>query len=1327
MYNLNRIGVTLVALALALICTAASAGAASQVVLLVGDNQSLTTAKAIALFQQRHSQLKNAIQFEMFSEASLESLPSRDLGRVNLLLLDSHSQNRAEKLEKGLKTKLIRAVAARGKVLVLGHSLTPNATYNELGARFDEKIRQYWDAEGSENLYAMLCLIANSEVSAKLHVPPVVQKLQQGFYHPHAAAPRSFATYEAFLAWYSQSGRLHKGKPWVAVSFFGSSLYQEQTAVLDQVIAKLEESSINALPMFGYPDKKLWQELLLDKAGTPRAQAVLSFTFRFSGPETQQIVRKAAIPIFNLIKIYARSEDEWRTSRTGLSIFEGVFQIDVPELNGLLSPLVVGSEEKRLDETAAANVVVGMPIPERVDMAVRRVRRYLTLQTKPNADKRIALLYYNYPPGKANIGASYLNSLRSISNMLNRLREEGYNVGKGPLTEAAVTERALKGGRNVGSYAPGELQALVGSGKVILVPRARYEQLFATLPETYRKQVAKDWGEPDVSEGMWVKGKAGIDMVVPAVTYGNIVVMPQPDRGFGQDLQKLYHSMDVTPPHHYAGVYRWLRDDFKADAIVHVGTHGTLEWLSGKSLGLSEADAPDVMIDELPDSYVYNVDVVGEGLVAKRRGGANLVDHMIPSLKKGGIYGDIAKLYELVNDHDSAQTKDHRMSELYAEQIRAMIKKLGLERDLGLSNTKGELAHDDVHRLQDYLLELKNKNMPVGLHTFGNVPNKALRDGTVAAVLEAERGWNPFKKAAMGADLDKKIQESGPRELESWLVTLQGGYVPVGTGNDPIRNPDSLPTGKDFYGVDPSKIPKKAAWELGVRLADQMIRDHKDRLGHFPSKVAFVIWGNETIRNEGVSESQFFHLLGTRPVWNERGKVIDVEVIPRSKLGRPRIDVVISSAAEGMFSQLTQLMDKAVQKINLLEEPENYAREHTLATAAKLKAKGYDDEQALKRASVRIFDEPPGQYNLNVSRIAQNSGSWEKETVLSNDYFQKMGHGYGNGFWGENMEDVFRLTLSGTEKVVHSASSNLYGTLDNDDFFMYAGGLVQAIRHLDGKSPELMVADLQKLGNEKMTPIARFMGMEFKNRPMNPEWIKGMMAEGYAGAHEMRDHLENLWGWQVTVPEAVGQEKWNETFETYVVDKNRLGLEAFFEKSSPSARQDMVARLLETVRKGHWQPNEAVRGRLASEFVKSAQQHGMSCVSFVCQNPGLAEFTAVEAAKAGVAARDVQAFTSRVEEAMQKKVSVAAAAMKEFVKATENRHEARKQSVNEAKPPNTDQVKGLVMEKKKQTESQSKKLFNAAAEHKNQLAATFAILAFGVFGWWRVRKGMSGK
>jgi cobaltochelatase CobN len=743
-------------------------------------------------------------------------------------------------------------------------------------------------------------------------------------------------------------------------------------------------------------------------------------------------------------------------------------------------------------------------------------------------------------------------------------------------------------------------------------------------------------------------------IVIPVVRYGNVGLLPQPARGWGEDTEKLYHAKDLAPHHQYVATYAWLRDGFKADAVIHLGTHGTLEWLDGKDAGLSEEDAPDALIADLPDLYIYNVDVVGEGLVARRRGMATLIDHMVPPFKKGGLYAELAALSETISDYDLNQSKNPELSSSFLERIREQVVALGIAKDLSLDLSKAEnLDEATLHRLENHLLELKGQNIPYGLHTFGRTPEKPLRESTIDAIVTADRSLLPNAAKVLSSEMEERIVSSGTRELDNLLHALSGGFVPAGSGGEPIRNPDSYPTGKNFYGIDPEKVPKKASWALGVKLADQMLADHLKQHGRYPEKVSFVIWGDETMRHEGVLESQILYLLGTRPVWNDRDKVIDIAVIPSAQLHRPRVDIVIASAAEGMFHNITLLMDKAVQQVKAIEESENFVRQHYLATKATLVKAGYSDEDADRRAGVRIFDEPPGMFNLNTSTIAAASGTWDSDKGMADDYIQKMGHGYGNGFWGESMADVFKLALSGTEKVVHSSSTMLYGALDNDDMFMYVGGLASAIRSVDGKSPELVVTNTRDPGHPEMTSMDKFIGTEFRSRYMNPTWIEGMKKEGYAGAGEMRAFVEYLWGWNATVPELVDGAMWKETFDTYVEDKRNLGMKEFFEKSSPFAYQDMAARMVETIRKGYWEADAATKQKLLTEYVDSVNQHGPSGAEFTSGNPRLSKYVLDQGKAAGIPVPALEQFQRSMEQSMRGTVDRKTTAAEGFVSRNE--------------------------------------------------------------------------
>ena len=1214
-----------------------------------------------------HPHLRDRVSVRFVTESLLDDVDPEEVLRSDVLVLHVHDQHTLERFDETHAVDLVGRIAGQGLVLGVGEGLLPREHYVERGVAWDRRARAFWEHSGFANQVGLLEYALSAAGVAGLTVPEPRPSPEAGYYYPDpdgsaggtgGSSGRVFAAWEAFDAWRRAAGKRRPGAPRVAVGFYGSNYYDGDTALIDAVIAEIERQGAEAIPIFGYPAGIAFETLLRDPDGAARADVALAFLFRFAGPDAGESLRKLDVPVLSLISLYGRSEAEWRASAQGLSMFEGTFQVAVPELAGLVAPTVVGSKERRTDPDTGLTVVASQPIASRVATAVRRALGYAALAAIPNADKRVAVLFYNYPPGKAGIGASYLNVAESLANVLRRMRAAGYDLGGSDvdLSSGALLDRMTTRARNVGGYAPGELDAMLARGGAPRAWMGDYLRWLDGYAPELREKVIADWGRPEDATLMAKDG----GLIIPALRFGNVAVLPQPARGWGEDGEKLYHAKDLAPHHQYVATYSWLRAPeplgFGADAVVHLGTHGTLEWLDGKDLGLSAADAPDALIADLPNLYVYNVDVVGEGLVARRRGLATLVDHMVPPFVKSGLLPELAALSESVDDYHNNVHKNVQLAEAYADEIRRQAVELGMVKDLGLDlGTGAEIEHDTLHAVEDYLIELQGQNIPYGLHAFGRTPEPEMRAGTVEAIVSVDRDLLPNDATVTAADMERRIVESGPRELDHLLHALGGGYVPAGNGGEPVRNPDAYPTGKNFYGIDPDKVPKPAAWNLGVFLAERLLKDHVAEHGRYPEKVSFVIWGAETMRHEGVLESQIFHLLGTRPVWDARGKVVDVEVVPARELGRPRVDVVIASAAEGMFNNVTRLMDEAVQRVKVLEEAENFVRRHYLATKAALMDRGYAEEEAGRRAGVRIFDEPPGTFNLNTSRIAAASGTWDSDRPMADEYLSKMGHGYGNGFWGEPMEDVFRLALSGTDKVVHSSSSMLYGALDNDDFFMYVGGLAAAVRSIDGESPQMVVTNTRDPGQPEMTGIDKFLGAEFRTRYVNPTWIEGMQREGYAGAGEMRAFVEYLWGWDATVPETVDDAMWNESFAVYVEDRHDLDLKAFFDEHSPHAYQDITGRMVETIRKGYWAADDATTERLLREHVESVALHGVGCSEHTCGNPRLLRYVLEQGAVMNVPGPALEAYRAAMEAAIGADVETAAAAAEEFVRWNESR------------------------------------------------------------------------
>ncbi len=432
-------------------------------------------------------------------------------------------------------------------------------------------------------------------------------------------------------------------------------------------------------------------------------------------------------------------------------------------------------------------------------------------------------------------------------------------------------------------------------------------------------------------------GPDGPGMIVPVVKYGEHRADAPAGAGLGVKIRrscitrKIWRHIISTLPHTDG-----FETPFKADAVVHIGTHGTLEWLDGKDIGLSEEDAPDALISDLPNVYIYNVDVVGEGLVARRRGMAELVDHMVPPFKKGGLYPELAgprRVHQRLRSERKQRIRNWRMS--FLEKIRNQVVKLGIDKDLSLDLSKPNSVDDAlIHRIEGQLIHLKSQNIPYGLHAFGRTPEKELRESTIDAIVSTDRSLLPNQARIFSEDMDKRISDSGPAELDNLMRALRGGFLPVGSGGEGrFAIPIPIPQAENFYGIDPDKVPKESVVGTGreARGSNAGRLYEKTRtvyLRKFPSSSGVT---KRCVTKECLN-LRFFYLLGTKPVWNDRDKVVDVEVIPSASLGRPRVDIVIASAAEGMFNNVTLLMDKAVQKVKALEENENFVRRHYLET-----------------------------------------------------------------------------------------------------------------------------------------------------------------------------------------------------------------------------------------------------------------------------------------------------------------------------------------------------------------------------------------------------------
>ncbi|GBC62547.1 magnesium chelatase [Desulfonema ishimotonii] len=1061
------------------------------------------------------------------------------------------------------------------------------------GFKMDRKLRAYYDYTSAENLANMIRFIANRDLGMETPYDPPVVPPENALYHPDA--PGLFPTLSEYAQWYRSSGHFQKGKLWDLTVIFPTFTLDGKKAAVDALIRAYEKNGINTVTWMR--EMKGWDKTLMHFISSPplagNLGSVTGFAFKFSSMFTVDllpVLKKANVPVLNAQNLFFTSGEEWLSSPQGISPVGLAFQFSNPEMSGLVEPSVIGVKEKDPVLSREINAFRHTPVAPHVEMLARRAARWHALKRKPNRDKKIFLMYYNHGAGKQNIGASYLNVFRSISRIIERLRQEGYTI-EGEFTEETVKDLLLRSGRNIGTWAPDELDELLRGGNAAFIDMADYRKWLAATPAEFQEKVAKDWGAPEKTNIMVKDGR----FVIPCIQLGNLILAPQPVRGFDDDPDKLYHSTTLYPHHQYNAFYFWLQEKIRPDAMISLGTHGTHEWLPGKQAGLTWKCPPEVLIGDIPNIYPYIVDDVGEGIQAKRRGRGVIIDHAVPPFKRGGVYEEYATLTALISEYETVSSEKIRAARL--ERISEMTIRLGLDKDLGLAAVDEEA----LEKVEHYLLELKTEMIPYGLHTFGVSPSDAALTETAQAM--AEKGE---KSADFYAE---QIRACGPSEMESLIRGLSASYIPPASGNDPIRNPESLPTGKNFYAFDPEKVPSREAWEAGRNAGREIIVAYGQKHDNaYPEQVGVVLWSVETIRDEGINVATALYLMGMKPEWDHRDKVKTVVPIPAGELNRPRIDVLLqmSGLFRDTFPLVALMLDSAVKKAAALTDLDNFIRKHSQQVEKSLIAGGRSPEEARKLSLVRLYSAPPGAYGTKVAKMSGNSGLWEEDDIVAEQGFVKMqSYGYSADLWGKPMESSYRDHLRSVDATVHTISSNLYGTMDNDDVFQYLGGLSMAVRKASGKDPEVFVSMQRTTGQGHVEPLSATLGREMRSRYLNPKWIEGMKKENYAGAREMAEFMENMWGWQVTTPDAVDKSLWEQSYEVYVEDKYGQEIKAFFNRENPWAYQSMTARMLEAVRKEYWQADEKVTKKLAAEYALNVVEKGVACCDHTCNNPML--------------------------------------------------------------------------------------------------------------------------
>ncbi|UMP01181.1 cobaltochelatase subunit CobN [Amycolatopsis sp. EV170708-02-1] len=1026
--------------------------------------------------------------------------------------------------------------------------------------------------------------------------------------------------------------------PVVAILYYRAHHLSGNTEFVHALSDAVEDAGGRALPIHCASLRTREPEMMAELA---KADALLVTVLAAGGTrpsevgaggddEAWDVAEMAALDIPILQALCLTSDREtWSANDDGLSPLDAGNQMAVPEFDGRL--ITVPFSFKEIDDDGLPKYV---PDAERASRVAKIALAHARLRHTPPPERRIALMLSAYPTKHSRVGnAVGLDTPASAIELLRRMRDQGYDLGEDPFPGVVPTGTDQPDGDALihaliaaGGQDPEWLTEEQLSGNPIRVPAGKYREWFAQLPAELREGMEEHWG-PAPGELYVDNG----DIVLASLQSGNVALMIQPPRGFGENPVAIYHNPDLPPSHHYLAAYRWLEEEFGAHAVVHLGKHGSLEWLPGKTAGLSDSCAPDAVLGNLPLIYPFLINDPGEGAQAKRRAHATIVDHLIPPMARAESYGDMARLEQLLDEHANIAAMDPAKLPAVRAQIWTLIQAAKLDHDLGVEERPHDAEFDDfLLHIDGWLCEVKDAQIRDGLHILGAAPVGEARINLVLAMLRAQqmwggkqgavpglrsalglkensdtplsevdaieqtarslveameaRGWSPSAVAEVVADVPEHQEvarvltfaatEIVPRlagtgaEIDAVLHALDGGYIPAGPSGSPLRGLiNVLPTGRNFYTVDPKAIPSRLAWETGQALADSLLRRYKEDTGDWPRSVGLSVWGTSAMRTSGDDAAEVLALLGVQPVWDEASRrVTGIEAIPLAELGRPRIDVTvrISGFFRDAFPHVITLLDDAVRLVANLDEPDeqNFVRAHARADLA-----AHGDE---RRATTRIFGSKPGAYGAGLLPL-MDSGNWRDDKDLAEVYAVWGGFAYGRDLDGrparEDMENSYKRIVVAAK----NTDTREHDIADSDDYFQYHGGMIATVRALTGTAPASYVGDSTTPDAVRTRTLGEETARVFRARVVNPRWLAAMRKHGYKGAFELAATVDYLFGFDATAG-VVGDWMYEKLTESYVLDEVN---QEFLRQANPWALRGIIERLNEAADRGLWAEPDA--------------------------------------------------------------------------------------------------------------------------------------------------------
>lgn len=1123
-----------------------------------------------------------------------------------------------------------------------------------LGEKQKSTISQYLSYSGVENLSSLWLWMAKEFCQRDCPVEVPRQLPWAGIYHP--AYQGAVLSVNDYLVEQNP-----ENKPVVGMIFSREDWIWQKLAYPNQVIDEIERQGFVPLVIFtttmaneatGAPNLQINIETFFYKNGQPIVDALINnfvFSLTVTGFINLDALKALDVPILQAYHLY-NTYQWWQDSFIGMSANELSYAIALPEFDGIIHSVPVTTQEELADGSHMKAV-----LKERVERLIKKAGKWAILRKKPNAEKKIAIIFHNYPPTNSNIGsAASLDSIESVRLLLEKLQAAGYQLDSLPQNREEFITELTNHATNDRRFIS-DKQIRDADGKLA---KAEYQKFFVSLPQEVQAQLIRDWGEAP-GEVFYYNDA----LLIPGMKNGNIYITVQPPRGFGEDPGKIYHSPDCAPTHHYLGFYHWIQEIWKADAMIHVGTHGNLEWLPGKGVAMSDACYPEIATGIMPNIYHYWITCVGEGIQAKRRSAACLISYLSAPMTVSGTYEELAELEKLLEEYVHFQQDENAQQNQAA--LADLIRRKAVDCNIAeIVETEDFTAY--VAQLHVFLTDLKNMQIHNGLHILGCPPSGDELTGYLLELTRLENGGIPSLtktiSAMYGYDYYELMENSGKLlpdgsktygilldeirercrevilvltehqfdaeqvervlqlpwtkqlteqgriaflevaryicqqiapslllttlEIENTLRALKGAYIePSASGAPTSGGADLLPTGRNFYSVDPKTLPTEAAWAIGRTMADSVVERFIREEGHYPESVGIILWATSNLRNHGQCVAEFLYLMGLKPVWQKGSRrVIGLEIIPLQELKRPRIDV--TGRISGLFrdSMLASIdwLNQAVDMIARLDESieENYIRKHILEEADELMTEGIGRKEAWRQASYRIFGDPPGAHGAGVGSVLE-AKNWENVDDLADVYVRWGGHVYGEGSPGTYSPKLFKKRLAKMEVTLQNVDHRESSMLAGDDYNNYRGGMVAAVRSIRGEMPRNYVSDSSDRSKIQLRSLEEELKRWFRGEAMNPKYIEGMKKHGYKGAGDLATYVAVSYQWDAT-SEVMEDWMYEKYAEKYAFDK---AMQEWMKEVNPWALHRIAEVLLEANQRGLWNAKAETKAELEELFL----------------------------------------------------------------------------------------------------------------------------------------------